>query len=113
MVALARPRTIAGWVSWLVIEIGAPIAAWGQERSYDFWGMHPMWGVWGAWGFGMMLFMLALWGLIIVGLVLGLRWLATQGRVSRSDAAMDILRQRYARGEIDKEEFEARKRDLS
>jgi putative membrane protein len=90
-----------------------PVAAWAQERPYDFWGMHPMWGMWGAWGFGMMLMMLAFWGLIIVGLVLGLRWLLTQGRESRSDTALDILRQRYARGEIDKEEFEARKRDLS
>ena len=67
----------------------------------------------GAWGFGMILFTLVFWGLIIVGLVLGLRWLATQGRASQSDAAKDILRQRYARGEIDQEEFEARKRDLS
>jgi putative membrane protein len=49
---------------------------------------------------------------VIVGLVLGIRWLATQGRESRSDTAVDILRQRYARGEIDTEEFEARKRDL-
>jgi putative membrane protein len=57
--------------------------------------------------------MLVVWGLVIVGLVLGLRWLLSQGRESRSDAALDILRQRYARGEIDKEEFEARKRDLS
>ena len=56
---------------------------------------------------------LVFWGLVMVGLVLGLRWLLSQGRESRSDAALDILRQRYARGEIDKEEFEARKRDLS
>jgi putative membrane protein len=78
-----------------------------QERPYDFW-----WGMWGAWGFGMMLMMLVVWGLVIVGLVLGLRWLLSQGRQPRSDAAMHILRQRYARGEIDKEEFEAKKRDL-
>ena len=75
--------------------------------------MHPMWGMWGVWGIGMMFMMLVFWGLIIVGLVLGIRWLVTQGRESRSDPALDILRQRYARGEIDQEEFEARKRDLS
>jgi putative membrane protein len=85
-----------------------------QERPYDWgWGMHPMSGMWGIWGFGMMLFMLLFWGLIIVGLVLGIRWLLSQGRPSRSDSALEILRQRYARGEINKEEFEAKKRDLT
>jgi putative membrane protein len=74
--------------------------------------MHPMSGMWGIWGLGMMLFMLLFWGLIIVGVVLGIRWLLNQGKESRSDSALDILRQRYARGEINKEEFEARKRDL-
>ncbi|HVU06713.1 MAG TPA: SHOCT domain-containing protein [Candidatus Paceibacterota bacterium] len=29
-----------------------------------------------------------------------------------SDRSMDILRERYAKGEISKEEFEARKKDL-
>jgi putative membrane protein len=50
---------------------------------------------------------------VIVGLVLGIRWLVSQGKESRSDSALDILRQRYARGEINKDEFEAKKRDLS
>ena len=82
-----------------------------QGGVYD-WGMHPMWGFWGAWGIGMMLFMLLFLGLVIVGVVLGIRWLISQGKESRSDSALEILRQRYARGEINKEEFEARKRDL-
>jgi putative membrane protein len=106
-------KRIAGRLSGMLAGVGLPGAAWAQERPYDFWGMHPMWGMWGAWGFGMMLMMLVFWGLIIVGLVLGIRWLVGQGRESRSDTALDILRQRYARGEIDKEEFEARKRDLT
>ncbi len=107
-------RRIAGYVAAVVLGgTAVPIAAVAQEHPYDFWMMHPMWGVWGAWGIGMMLMMLLFWGLVIVAIVLGVRWLVTQGRETRSDTALDILRQRYARGEIDKEEFEARKRDLS
>ncbi len=83
-----------------------------QERVYEWgWGMHPMW--WGAWGLGMMLMMLLFWVLVIVGLFAGIRWLLGQSRDSRSDSALEILRQRYARGEINREEFESKKRDLS
>ena len=69
--------------------------------------------MWGPWGIGMMLMMLVFFGLVIAALVLGIRWLVTQGRESRSDSALDILRQRYARGEINKEEFETKKQELS
>ena len=68
--------------------------------------------MWGAGGIVMMLMMLVFWGLIIAGLVVGLRWLVGQGRSPGRDEAFEILRQRYARGEIDKQEFETRKRDL-
>jgi putative membrane protein len=86
--------------------------AWAQERVWE-WSGHPMWGMWGVWGFGMMLVMLTFWVLVIVGLIALVRWLVTQGRASRTDSALDILRQRYARGEINKEEFDAKKRDLA
>jgi putative membrane protein len=100
-------RTIFPIVAvWLVPEL-----ALAQERSYEWgWGMHPMW--WGAWGFGMMFMMILFWGLIIVGVLLAIRWLAGQGKETRTDSALEILRQRYARGEINKEEFEAKKKDL-
>jgi putative membrane protein len=68
--------------------------------------------MWGAGGVLMMLMMLQFWGVVIAGLVVGLRWLIAQGRPTGRDEALEILRQRYARGEIDKQEFEARKRDL-
>jgi len=86
------------------------VAAQAQERAYEWgWGMHPMWG---AWGIAMMVMMLLFWGVVIVGIVLGIRWLTGQGRESQRDGAMDVLRQRYARGEINREEFESKKRDL-
>ena len=91
-----------------------PGLAVAQERPYGWgWDMHPMWWMGGAWGIGMMFMMLLFWGLVIVGLVLGIRWLLSQGKEARSDSALEILRQRYARGEINKDEFEAKKKDLS
>ncbi len=96
--------------SLILFGMDIPIAAWAQERPYEYWGMHYMWG---PWGIGMMLMMLVFWGLVIVTLVLGIRWLVTQHREPRTDSALDILRQRYARGEINKEEFETKKRELS
>jgi putative membrane protein len=69
--------------------------------------------MWGAWGIGIMLMMLLFWAAVITAIVLGIRWLLRQGGHSRSDGAIQILRERYARGEINREEFEQRKRDLS
>ncbi len=62
-------------------------------------------------GFGM-LFMALFWVALIVGGVLLVKWLMGQGGASREDSALDILKNRYARGEINKQEFEERKRDL-
>ncbi len=62
-------------------------------------------------GFGM-LFMALFWVALIVGIVLVVKWLMGQGGASREDSALDILKKRYARGEINKQEFEERKRDL-
>ncbi len=62
-------------------------------------------------GFGM-LFMALFWVALIVGGVLLVKWLMGQGGASREDSALDILKKRYARGEINKQEFEERKRDL-
>ena len=83
------------------------------QRPYDWqWETHPMWWMWGAWGIGMMLIMLLFWGAIIATVVFGIRWLLRQGREQQSDSALEILRQRYARGEITKDDFERMKKEL-
>ncbi|MHB8916316.1 MAG: SHOCT domain-containing protein [Thiobacillus sp.] len=69
----------------------------------------------GGFGFGG-IFMILWWALIIVGIVALVKWLATSsggdGRRGGDSTALDILKQRYARGEIDEQEFQKRKRDL-
>lgn len=65
---------------------------------------------WG--GFGV-LFMILFWALIIVGVVALVRYLGDASRNSGKDKTpLDILKERYARGEVDKKEFDARKKDL-
>ncbi len=77
-----------------------------------WWDGHPLSMMWGAWGIGMMLMMLVFWVLVIVLLVYGVRWF-TGLHHPQTDSALDILRQRYARGEISTEEFEEKKRALT
>ncbi|OGB16155.1 MAG: hypothetical protein A2W72_18720 [Burkholderiales bacterium RIFCSPLOWO2_12_67_14] len=72
---------------------------------------------WGGMGFGGPL-MLLFWILLIVGVVLLVRWLVTSGTARPSqpepprNAALDLLKERYARGEIERDEFEQKRRDL-
>jgi Predicted membrane protein len=75
------------------------------------------WG--GGWGVGSMFGIAHLlwWVLLIVAVVLVVRWLLdggrSPGRSNGDDRALAILKERYARGEIDKPEFDARKRDIA
>ena len=75
---------------------------WGYMGDYGHgWGM----------GFGMLLF----WGVLIVALVVLGKYFWGSGtgesRV-REKSALDLLKERYARGEIEREEFEQKMRDL-
>ena len=56
---------------------------------------------------------LIFWILVIIGLVLLIRYLWESGGAKREqESALEILKKRYARGEISKEEFEEKKKDL-
>ena len=77
-----------------------------------WWGMPHAW----AWGWPfmglMMLGMVLFWVAVIAGIVLLVRWFMELSAPRPGGEALEILRQRYARGEIDREEFEARRQDL-
>lgn len=86
-----------------------------------------MWYYGWDWFFGggvfMLLFMALFWALIIAGVVWFIRYIAnsapdggmhasTHSNSSGQASALDILKERYAKGEIDKSEFEAKKKDI-
>jgi len=69
-------------------------------------------------GWGGMIFgpfsMLVILGLFVVLIVLLVRWLSgdNASRTGSGDSALTLLKERFARGEIDKGEFEDRKNQL-
>jgi putative membrane protein len=69
----------------------------------------------GSMGFWMVFYMI-FWLLIIIGVVFLVFWAVNKGKGSGSNSenetALDILKKRYARGEINKEEFEDKKNEL-
>ncbi|WP_240911725.1 SHOCT domain-containing protein [Thermococcus sp. LS1] len=76
------------------------------------WGWHDMMGF-GYFGWFGAIFMLLFWILIIVGVVWFIKWIIEQSSGGTSKkSALEILDEKYARGEIDDEEYERRKRKL-
>ena len=76
-----------------------------------------MWGHWGeyghGWGMGLGFFLF--WGVLIVAMVVLGKFIWGPGSYDgrdREKSALDILKERYARGEIERDEFEQKKREL-
>ncbi len=71
----------------------------GVDSGFPFWWIFPPL-------FG------ALWLLLIVFLILKLRWWSGWAHGENRPDAIAVLKERFARGEIDSEEFENRRRVL-
>ena len=77
-----------------------------------------MWWDWGNWGWGMGLMMflgVLFWGAIIALIVWVVVRLTGRGTASGGGKQnpLDIARERYARGEITREQYEQLKKDLT
>lgn len=100
-VAMAGALTLAG---------SAAAQTVGQGEGYrghmlgDGYGMGT-----GIFGTGMMFLV---WGLVILLVVVVVRAIGGQGLAGKGSSALDTLKNRLARGEIDPEEYAARKKAL-
>ena len=108
--ALIIGGIILGVVIILPLVFGA-ISGW----QYGGWGMMGP-GMMG--GFGWMWLMPVFW-IVILGLIIWAIVASVRGSSksmgsdsSKADSALELLKKRYARGEIDKQEYEEKKKDL-
>ena len=97
--------------------VAIPANALAQQIPSFSPGYH-MWGSGAGWFLGPMMMLLFL-GLAAAVIALVIRWVFGIGQTSsgsqdlnRDSAPLDILKERFARGEIDKKEFEDRKKIL-
>ncbi len=77
------------------------------------------WNDMAGWGGGLFfvmggIMMILFWAVVILAAIALLRWLVDYLRVApaASNKAMEILKEKYAKGEISKEEFETKKKDI-
>ena len=73
-----------------------------------------MWWPWGAsMGWWMVIGLVVFWGGLIALIVWGITRLTRRGDSAPKRDPLDIAKDRYAKGEISREEFEQIKKDLS
>lgn len=98
-------------VLWLLPLAASTALAQGVAERDMWW--HP------GWGYGHMMFgglmMIVFWGGVILLIVLAVRWLGGERAASPGSVRpnpLDILKERYAKGEIDRQEYEERRKVL-
>jgi putative membrane protein len=107
-------RRFALWAAVLLSAAAMSAPAVAQIPQYD--GPH-MWGMgWHGWFFGAIMMAILVTALIALIVVLAFRagggMHAHPPHQPPPKTALDILKERFARGEIDKTEFEERRRIL-
>ncbi len=106
-------KRLSLWGAATLGTLTLPWLAWADMAGDGANGHGHMWGGgWAHWIFGPVMMILFI-AVIVAVVVLVVRWLGGAGGAgARPKAAQDILEERFARGEIDKDEIEARRQAL-
>ena len=104
--------------AWLAMPLYVltPAVASAQQSQGPSYGSHMWNGGWHGWFFGPIM-MIVFIAVAVVVAVLLIRWLGAPGHGGAlhsppGKTPLDILKERFARGEIEKDEFEERRRLL-
>ncbi len=82
-------------------------------EGYQGYGPHMMWGNgWAGWIFGPLMMLLVIAGIVAAVVIVARSVGHGSHGPAPGPAPLDILKQRFARGEIDKDEYEERRRLL-
>ncbi len=90
------------------------VLQWGGYDRYGG-GMGPgMMGYGAGWVMGII--NIIFWVAVIIGVIYLIKWLSASSKQgskeTKENTALDILKERYAKGEINREEFEEKKKVL-
>ena len=99
-----------------LLGLATPTIALAQQSQQPDYGPHMWDGGWHSWFFGQLM-MIVFIAIVVVVVILLVRWLGGPHHGGAPYAPpgkppLDILKERFARGEIDKQEFEERRRVL-
>jgi putative membrane protein len=86
-------------------EDAMPFCDWSAFGSHAWMSAWPYLVLWFA-------FKVAMWAVVVTAVVVGVRWLRRHGSFGTTPTPLEILRARYARGELTRQDFESMRRDL-
>lgn len=111
------------WMAATILWLFLAKESFAQSTPYPCWGMGS-WMMGGAMGWIGGIIMMLFGVLVLVALVLFIRWMVSAGGNRHrslshgqfpqgpAESAVDILRRRYARGEISREQFDSMRHEV-
>lgn len=97
---------------WMMGSAGSPQVGGGVNPMMGNGGWSNMMG-WNGLGLFGWIPMFLFWIILILGVIALLRYLGKSGQPGGGKTPLEILKERYARGDIDKKEYEQMKKDLA